>query len=254
MSFCSTGSLIQVLEDASQVLSYSLTFPVSLNILVAIPGCPWTLDPAVSGPWIAGVTGRWHCDYLWWLGKGSNRAKPDKHGSFRFCSLLCSINHYVLLFRFFYVPKAIPMYIPLFGHFLMPDSFLKLSTKIQVSKHQCPAIKIPIWLPWLICPFRTYQLTLAQSNTDLPLFLFKITHAKLFAAVSAWFRFSYLVSLPCLLKELFMLEIGVWVWPTPNSWLRGGNNSWCESYSWGMVKPLAIPQAWQVLLFPQNWQ
>lgn len=108
----------------------------------------------------------------------------------------------------------------------MPDSFLKLITKVQFIKTSWSSNqKSPILLSWLTCQIRTFQPILVHSNTDLPLFPLKMTSTKLFAAVSAWFRFNYHVFLPWLIKDLFMLEIDACLWSVPNLESKGKNHS-----------------------------
>lgn len=60
---------------------------------------------------------------------------------------------------------------------------------------------------------RTYQLILAHLNTGQTssFFPLKVTPAKPFAAISAQFRFSHLASLSPSVKNLCVLEMGVWV-------------------------------------------
>lgn len=68
---------------------------------------------------------------------------------------------------------------------------LFLTTSIKISNQNL-----------LTCP--------VHSNTDTPFSHLKLTPAKLFATVSAWFRFSQLVSLPDLIEDLFVFwfELG----------------------------------------------
>jgi hypothetical protein len=66
----------------------------------------------------------------------------------------------------------------------MPDSFLRLITKIQLSEHQGPTIKIPHLSTLINSPYQNYQPNLAHSDTDLFFFPLTVTPEKLFAAFS----------------------------------------------------------------------
>lgn len=86
----------------------------------------------------------------------------------------------------------------------MPDSFLRLVAKVQLSKHHDP-IKIFHLATLIKILNRNIATILAHSNTDLPFILIlKLTLAKRFAAVSARFRVNHLVSLPCLIVDLIL--------------------------------------------------
>lgn len=82
----------------------------------------------------------------------------------------------------------------LFGPFLKPDSFLRLTPKVQLSE-------FPIWLHRLTCAIRTCQLILAHPITDLP--PFSLLQGHLLGCLPD----SDSATLPCLIKDL---SVGNW--------------------------------------------